>query len=178
MIAGITGLGLFPHSVLEIPAGVADRQRRIFQLMETCRYSVHDLSRVQLSGGRFPRFNMPFEAGLASALVLSGRRHERYILEANSYRLQRTLSDLNGVDVYAHNGTGLGVLRALSNIFVRPGSPGLPRLRQILTYLVRFADEQLRPTAGSAGLYEPRLFARLVVQARAIDQVLSGDLAR
>jgi hypothetical protein len=174
LIAGIVGLGLFPHSVLEIPAGAADRQQRIFQLMLSCRYSVHDLSRIQLSAGVYPRFNMPFEAGLASALVLIGRKHHRFILEARAYRIQRTLSDLNGVDVYVHQGTAVGVLRELCNMFVRPGSAGLPRLVQIFRILTRFADEELRRTAGPAGLYEPRLFARLVVQARRIERVLPG----
>ena len=41
---------------------------RLFELIERCAFSVHDLSRVELSlhRPRVPRFNMPFELGLAS----------------------------------------------------------------------------------------------------------------
>ena len=46
---------------------------RLFELIERCAFSVHDLSRVELSlhRPRVPRFNMPFELGLAVALSLS-----------------------------------------------------------------------------------------------------------
>jgi hypothetical protein len=56
---------LLPRSALEIP-GPTRRLDRILELISACRYSFHDLSRVQLSRGA-PRFNMPFEAGLAVA---------------------------------------------------------------------------------------------------------------
>jgi hypothetical protein len=121
LIAGLTGLGLTPRSVLEI-APSPDRLQRIFELLRACRYSLHDLSRVELSRGRYPRFNMPFETGLATALVLEGTGHERFLLEARSYRLQRTCSDLNGTDPKIHAGRPIGVLRALTNLFGRKGS--------------------------------------------------------
>src|SRR5688500_13444601 len=67
-VAGLLALGLVPRSVLEIPSGGRDRLTRIFRLMRECRYSIHDLSRIELRGGRYPRFNMPLEAGMATAL--------------------------------------------------------------------------------------------------------------
>jgi hypothetical protein len=166
------GLGFVPRSVLEIPAGSADRQRRIYSLMRDCRYSIHDLSRVQPSGGRYPRFNMPFEAGLASALVLEGGRpHDRFILETKARRVLRTLSDLNGVDVYGHGGSAVGALRELTNIFVRPGVD-IAHLKAVFRGLVHFADRKVRPAAGAQGLFQPSAFARLVIAAREIDQLL------
>lgn len=88
--------------------------------MRSCAASIHDLSRVQLSQG-YPRFNMPFEAGLATALSMTrGARHERFILEERGHRLQRSLSDLNGTDPYIHRGTPRGILEAVSDIFDRP----------------------------------------------------------
>jgi hypothetical protein len=77
----------------------------------------HDLSRVELdrSFPPTPRFNMPFELGLA----IGSRQHSWFVFESKTRRLQKSLSDLNGTDVYVHEGTPRGVFRELSNAFVR-----------------------------------------------------------
>ena len=85
---------------LEIPGGTR-RLDRIFGLMQSCEYSVHDMSRVQLDRAkpRTPRFNMPFELGLAVAWEMMGSgRHMWFVMEAVNYRLAKSLSDLNGTD--------------------------------------------------------------------------------
>ncbi len=46
-IAGLTAYGLDPRATLEIPGG-ARLLARIFELITSCRYSFHDLSRVEL----------------------------------------------------------------------------------------------------------------------------------
>ncbi len=116
LIAGLSGLGLTPRCVLGIPSGARDRLDRIFRLICQCGSSVHDLSCM---GGRrgLPRFNMPFELGLAVAMSLSDTGHRWFLFEARPYRLQRTLSDVNGFDRYIHGGTPRGVLRELANAF-------------------------------------------------------------
>jgi hypothetical protein len=67
-ISGVSAFGLSARATLEIP-GDARRLDRIFQLMQGCEYSVHDLSRVELDRRRprTPRFNMPFELGMSVA---------------------------------------------------------------------------------------------------------------
>jgi len=67
-IAGLSGFGLTPQTVLQIP-GSHRRLDRLTKLISTCQYSFHDLSRVELDHRRprIPRFNMPFELGLAVA---------------------------------------------------------------------------------------------------------------
>jgi hypothetical protein len=67
-IVGLTELGLTPKATLAIPGGL-NRLDRIFALIQSCRYSIHDLSRIQLDRNPppTPRFNMPFELGLAIA---------------------------------------------------------------------------------------------------------------
>src|SRR5438094_650912 len=67
-ICGIRALEMDPRVTLEIPGGTR-RLDRIFPLIQGCRFSIHDLSRVQLDGKhpRTPRLNMPFELGLAVA---------------------------------------------------------------------------------------------------------------
>jgi hypothetical protein len=63
-IAGVSAFGLTPRATLEVPGGER-RLDRIFRLVQTCRYSFHGLSRVELDLRRppIPRFNMPFELG-------------------------------------------------------------------------------------------------------------------
>ena len=69
LIAGLCSFGLDPRAALECASGER-RLDRIFKLMMTCRYSLHDLSRVELDLGLppTPRFNMPFELGLMIAV--------------------------------------------------------------------------------------------------------------
>lgn len=47
-IAGVSAFGLLPRAPLEIPGG-GRRLDHIFDLLRGCRYSIHDLSRVQVS---------------------------------------------------------------------------------------------------------------------------------
>jgi hypothetical protein len=120
-IAGITAFGLWPRTTLEIPGGVR-RLDRVLDLIKSCRYSLHDLSRVELDVRRpaTPRFNMPFELGLAVAWdKLNPGRHVWFVLEANGRRLQKSLSDLAGTDVYIHGGKPRCVFRQLCNALVR-----------------------------------------------------------
>ena len=46
-IVGLTELGLTPKATLAIPGGL-NRLDRIFALIQSCRYSIHDLSRIQI----------------------------------------------------------------------------------------------------------------------------------
>jgi hypothetical protein len=67
-LSGLVSLGLKPKVTLAIPGGVT-RLDRIFSLLRSCRYSIHDLSRVELDRSHppIPRFNMPMELGMAIA---------------------------------------------------------------------------------------------------------------
>ena len=85
-----------------------------------CRYSFHDLSRVQLSRGA-PRFNMPFEVGLAVATARWRPAHQWFLLEARPYRVQQTLSDLGGTDAYIHGDAPRQLLIALTDALIRVG---------------------------------------------------------
>ena len=70
-IAGLSAFGLIPRATLEIPTSQR-RLERILKLLQQCAYSIHDLSRVQLDAKapRVPRFNMPFELGLAVVISI------------------------------------------------------------------------------------------------------------
>jgi len=101
-VAGTSAFGLIPRATLEIP-GSARRLDRILALMESCQYSIHDMSRVQLDRRPppTPRFNMPFELGLAVEYHTrrANREHTWFVFETRPWRLQKSLNDLNGTDV-------------------------------------------------------------------------------
>jgi len=82
---------------------------KIRNLIRSCRYSVHDISRIEaLRPGDEPRFNMPFELGLDLGCRYYGaprlRDKQCLILEKERYRYQRVLSDISGNDIRAHEG--------------------------------------------------------------------------
>ncbi len=157
-IAGTCGQGLEPRTALELPAQQG-RLDRILQLIRRCRYSIHDLSSVRLVKG-VPRFNMPFELGLAVA-TRSAARHDWWILEARRYRLQRSLSDLAGFDPQIHNGRPLRMLQIIDDMFSRPGKRAVP-LVAVLDLLERQAPA-VRRRYGS--LYTKGGFRSLVFTA-------------
>jgi hypothetical protein len=123
-IAGICSFGLVPRTTLEIPGGER-RLNRIVDLIRGCRYSFHDLSRVELDlrRPRTPRFNMPFELGLAvMAAIEHPAQHTWCVFESKARRAQKSLSDLGGID---------GLFRELLNALV--GVKRQPTVHQMMS---------------------------------------------
>jgi hypothetical protein len=125
-IAGLSAFGLIPRATLEIPTS-RRRLERILMLIEECTYSIHDLSRVQLdkNAPRVPRFNMPFELGLAVAHASLHRQTSWYVCETVRHRANKSLSDLDGTDVRIHGGTIRGLFGALWRCVRAQGSTTL-----------------------------------------------------
>jgi hypothetical protein len=159
-IVGLTILGFVPRATLGIPSG-ARRLERIFELIQRCRYSIHDLSRVQLDrkAPRTPRFNMPFELGIAVAWAAqNASRHAWFTCEADQYRPLKSISDLNGTDFHIHDGTVEGVMRELCNAFVHTRKrPTVPFMMGVYRRLRRRLP-LIQETAGAASLFEARVF--------------------
>src|SRR5260370_42340227 len=82
-----------------------------------------------------------------------------------TYRIQKSLSDLDGIDVYVHGGTVNGVLRELSNALVRKRNQ--PSLAQLLAVYrdLRRASVNILKQAGSPSLYSARVVRDLVLAA-------------
>jgi hypothetical protein len=140
-IAGLVHLGREPRVTLGIPGGTR-RLDKILTLIRGCRYSIHDLSYVSLDRNApfpTPRFNMPFELGLAVTWQkLNPSMHSWFAFEARDYRLQKSLSDLNGTDPQIHRGRASRVLRELSNIFRRTkDQPTAPEMNSTFRALRR-----------------------------------------
>lgn len=172
-IVGLSYLGLEPRVTLGIPGGER-RLDRILALIQGCQYSIHDLSCVQLDhhSPRTPRFNMPFELGLAVTWAnLNPKRHSWFVCESQNRRLQKSLSDLNGTDPNIHAGTVEGVMRELCNAFIRPRAlmPSVPEMLSGYRVLSRSADA-IRRKAGAATLFEARVFKDLYFAAAALSR--------
>ena len=167
-IAGLCAFGLEPRATLEIATGER-RLDRIFDLMTTCHYSFHDLSRVQLdrAAPRTPRFNMPFELGLLLGWRKStrDRRHAWFVFESKRRRLQKSLSDLDGTDPLIHEGTVRGVFRELSNALVKSRyRPELSHMNKIYRH-IKTASPLILTAVGTRSLFGARVFKQMVVLA-------------
>jgi len=173
-IAGVSALGMVPHATLEIPGGER-RLDRILALMADCRYSVHDLSRVQLDrkSPSTPRFNMPFELGLAVAHSKRIPQHTFYVFEELKHRLSKSLSDLDGTDVYIHGATLNGLFAQLMDAFVRANrQPTVTQMWTIYHKLRRSLPEVLK-LSGADTVFRARPFSRLSTFASAVaDEVV------
>ena len=177
-IVGVIELGLRPLATLAIPGGTA-RLDRIIRLIQSCSYSVHDLSRVQMdrTPPPTPRFNMPFELGLAvSWAKLNPGRHTWFVFESENRRAQKSISDLNGTDLNIHDGTIEGVMRELCNAFVRTAQrPRVPEMLANYRELRRLIPEVLN-RAGADSVFEARVFEDLCVLAAAIRRKRSATI--
>jgi hypothetical protein len=164
-IAGLSAYRLTPRATLEIPGGQR-RLDRILELIQSCRYSFHDLSRIQLDRHHpaTPRFNMPFELGLTVALQrVKQQDHEWFVFESLPRRLSKSLSDLDGTDPHVHGGTVQGVFRELTNALVhsryQPTVGFINRIHRELT----IAAPRIMRDAGTQSLLSARVFRDLAV---------------
>jgi hypothetical protein len=173
LIAGLVGLNLRPRSVLQIDT-THDRLRRIWGLLSECQYSIHDLSRVQLSktgtskrAFTVPRFNMPFETGLAVALAQT-TTHQWKIFEETQYRIQDSCSDLNGYEAFIHERSPEVLLRQLLTAFLaRPGEERV--LRLIYAALLKYRRQHV-----GEDVFDGREFNKLVRTALVTRKALVG----
>ena len=167
-IAGLCAFGLIPRATVEIPGGER-RLDRIFKLMTGCRYSFHDLSRVELdrNAPRTPRFNMPFELGLFLGWLKTKRKNMEtcFIFESVDRRLNKSLSDLDGTDPYIHEGRPRGVFRELNNALIKSRDEPTPEQMHNTYRFIKALSPYIIRSTGARSLFEARVFKELVVSA-------------
>lgn len=100
--------GLNPKCALESKNSAQIRMEKLYDLIEESKYSIHDISRVELDPStNLPRFNMPFELGLflGAKQYGTGRQTSKncLILEENKFDYQKYLSDIAGQDPSHHD---------------------------------------------------------------------------
>ena len=166
LIAGVVGVGLNPRCVVELPAN-AIRLDRLRQLIASCRYSIHDMSAVEVTARPFrvPRFNMPFELGLAIGIQLDSEEHECRVMESVRHRVDQSLSDLRGIDAYIHRGTPDGVLDAVRNMFAAIPRQPLNRRRDFAAVYETLSGFR-RSRDGRGDPFTAVQFGSLVVVAK------------
>ena len=100
--------GLQARSALEADTATSDRLEKIFEIVKSSKYGIHDISRTGLDRETgLPRFNMPFELGifLAAQKYGAGRQKQKIclVLDKERYRYHKFISDIKGRDISAHN---------------------------------------------------------------------------
>jgi hypothetical protein len=163
LIAGLAGFGLVPRAALFDPSA-RPQLARIQKLIGDCDYSFHDLSWMKLDGPppKTPRLNMAFELGLAFGVSRWHRpKHQIFILDKVPHRVAKALSDLQGTNVFIHDGGSQTVLREISNALVRVRStPTLRDLLEIYDGLLIVA-KRLKAEDGFTTLFAQRPFREL-----------------
>jgi hypothetical protein len=158
LISALVSIGRVPHCVLELAEEGDGRLVRIFRLIRSCPVSMHDLSRVGLP----VRFNMPFELGIAVALNRMGEDHKFFMLESKRYRLQKTLSDTNGIDPGIHEATTKGIITcALAHLGKPHGNPDVKTIIRIQRQLWKTVAP-LKTIHGRTSIFSRPIFSVLV----------------
>jgi len=141
LVAALLALGRKPRCTLELKDRGQGRPSRIWQLLEGASVSLHDLSCVKPP----PRFNMPFELGLAFALKKYRGRHQWYVLEDRIGRLDRTLSDLKGTEQHFHHRQPAQAISCVLDMLgTTRKDPDPRRVRKLATDLTKVAVDLKR----------------------------------
>jgi hypothetical protein len=120
---------------------------------------------------RVPRFNMPFELGLAIGIQLESNEHECRVMEAVRHRVDQSLSDLRGFDAYIHGGTSDGVLDAVRNMFAEIPRQPLTRRRDFAAVFDTLAKFR-RSRDGRGDPFTAVQFGSLIVLAKGAVEAL------
>ena len=151
LISALISTGRIPRCAAEERVLGRIRVDQIFKLIKACKVSIHDLCRVT----RPPRFNIPFELGIAYALSkLQG--HKFIMIEGKKYRSDVTLSDLKGVDCLAHGNKPRQVVSlVLSELGSTRRPPDIEKVMQIFDHLYQAARQLKRRHPGWGLFYRP-----------------------
>lgn len=117
---GFSPLGFFPRLAPENADNAANRLDRIIELIRGSRFGIHDLSRCKSAAAdEYARLNMPFELGIDHGAHRFGNgqssRKAILILEQARYDYQKSLSDISGWDIHAHDGDHITAVRHVRN---------------------------------------------------------------
>lgn len=141
----VCAMGCKPRSALEENDSSTLRLGKIYALIRKCRFSIHDLSRTELSPHTgLPRFNMPLELGIFLGIKHSASRRSRKktcLIFVKDKRNTAFITDINGMDVEGHGDHPEKVISPIKNWLCTDANiSGLPAstLRQ---HLQRFESD-------------------------------------
>jgi hypothetical protein len=165
----VTDLGFHPRLAPENADNAASRLDRIIALIHGSQYGIHDLSRCKaVAAGDFARMNMPFELGIDHGARRFGKGRHRQkailILEHTRFDYQRTLSDIAGWDIGAHDGDHIKAVREVRNWLVRQaGAERIGADRILKNYVVFQTWYWQRETARGASEDDIRTYPTVEV---------------
>lgn len=112
--------GFIARCALEEEDASQVRIDKIYNIIEACRYGIHDISRTELDeNSGFPRFNMPLEFGVFLGAKRFGtteqKRKKCLVLDKEPYRYQQFISDIAGQDIKAHKDDTETIVKVVRN---------------------------------------------------------------
>lgn len=121
--------GFRARCALETANAAENRLGKIQDIIEACKYGVHDISRTEADGDPpLPRFNMPLELGLfIGARRFGGPAHRGkacIVFDRERFRYQKFISDIAGQDIHAHGGDVRTLIRELAAWFRQTSERG------------------------------------------------------
>ena len=136
--------GFTPRCARENDDGGEVRIDKICRIIAESRYGVHDISKTEpepVSG--LPRFNMPVELGLfLGARKFGGKKHAQkktLILDRETHRYQKFISDIAGQDIHAHEGKIARLIEEIASwLRDQARAPQVPGGRAIAAEFERF----------------------------------------
>lgn len=124
--------GLNPRISLERSNSGEVRLKKIQELIESSKYSIHDLSRAKAKKAKeYFRLNMPFELGvdLGCRDYNSDVKYKKKVIlifEEEKYSVQKSLSDLSFADCKCHKGDTAELVIELRNWLSEIGFKNIP----------------------------------------------------
>lgn len=120
IVFAVNDMGFRPRCAKDESNAGKGRIEKIQDLIAECKYSIHDISRVDLDTlNNLPRFNMPLELGLDLGCKRYGKSYHQekvvLVLDTEQYRYQKYISDLAGRDPAAHNDSDERVINEVRN---------------------------------------------------------------
>ena len=118
ILFAIHDCGFAARTALEESGSGETRLDKLVRVIGECRFSIHDISRTETTqSSPLPRFNMPFECGLALGAIryrrpLRSGSRDFLLMAAEDFQDKRTLSDLAGQDASYHGNDPRRLIKA------------------------------------------------------------------
>lgn len=131
VVFAVNDAGFRPKCARERLDSSQVRLQKIYALIASSRYSIHDLSRTSLDAvNALPRFNMPLELGIdlgCKEFHPGCSDKSVLIFDSEQYRFQKFVSDLGGQDIHQHGDSPkTAVMRVRNWLRTESGRSGIP----------------------------------------------------
>lgn len=160
--------GFTPRCALEVSNGAQIRIQKINEIIESCKFGIHDISRTELDAAHsLPRFNMPLELGLFLGCQRFGSKLHKekccIIFDKEPYRYQKFISDIAGQDISSHENDEYKVIQKIRDwLVVHKKGSLLPGGQEIASRYVAFSQVLPNICAGLRLLPSNLTFTDLV----------------